>query len=426
MSKNILIIGSIQSGKSSFIGLLHDYFNLVSPSQLVIGNGSVACSTDVTNYPIDGLLTKPKFILPKNEEELYELTDVDYQQTGETIKLNLIDTPGLDDGSIVDEQTLQKILSTINSLPSITAVIFVKSRVSPISNSFKKCIHKYLTILYQVPHKIFVHTKYHYNDYNPSNKTELESLLDEELGNKFSHFYVDNLALRRSTDACSKLITYSTLYVFFHYLNSLSDIPVDNLLLSKTSDMKYVDELIKTNCQGRIGGLITYSKIFDTGVGELTEKYGHLIWEKLYTQAEVDKLQEYCTRHDTEEEIMISSSGISDIRDLIADPSKSWGQITNTIVKSREFFQQKISAARLQIIHKQAKLASLEKELSDTQFSNLTKIIKLQIHNFAHILGNISIKYVSLAHYIKYCQFIQNHKLDQVNPEQMYEMIYNS
>lgn len=50
MKRTILVIGSIQVGKSSFIRSIYKYAGVEIPDELKIGNGNVSCTRTPTVY----------------------------------------------------------------------------------------------------------------------------------------------------------------------------------------------------------------------------------------------------------------------------------------------------------------------------------------------------------------------------------------
>ena len=103
----------MQQGKSSFIKLLHLVAEAPLPEGLLVGKGNEACTKEISSYP----LTIPS-------------------PTGSSIRINIVDTPGLSENTKLDDDYIFHLIKTIRQVPSLGAIVFViKNGVSLPPNS---------------------------------------------------------------------------------------------------------------------------------------------------------------------------------------------------------------------------------------------------------------------------------------------------
>ncbi|KAK6354296.1 hypothetical protein TWF730_008707 [Orbilia blumenaviensis] len=151
---NVLIVGETQQGKSTLIKNIHTYADLPD-LDIKIGSGNVSCTNTAQSYEVDVKLRSYHLedlsgnkieTTTENYKKLCTYDDedakvvLDTPESGEpyqTIRFNLLDTPGLDDSDGKDMEIMAGILAKVSELSHIHAIVYVRKATTNFGESFK-------------------------------------------------------------------------------------------------------------------------------------------------------------------------------------------------------------------------------------------------------------------------------------------------
>jgi len=171
------VFGTSGSGKTCFINFLHEYAQTTAPPSLIIGDGNHSTTQFSTLYDLEMLPIRfpysdegsPGFQEPLFEEAFdndYNLDPTPLPVPGaKPLRLQVADTPGLDDSEGKDEEHIIGILKMILRLRKVVGVIFVVNSTTPFSGSFLSFLKYYRNLIPQVSQQYFiVHTRFGYQE----------------------------------------------------------------------------------------------------------------------------------------------------------------------------------------------------------------------------------------------------------------------
>jgi len=310
-NKTVLVFGTTQSGKSSFIKLLHTLSGKTPPDTLKIGNAIDSCTDQVCTYSLE--LTPKAY-----NQSLIELFDDEKNMPNppepvalspEPIMLKIIDTPGLDDrGDRKDEINILKILNAISKEHQVLdGVIFVVNSTTPASNSFKKFFSYYYSMFEELRSNfMMVHTRFDQtrDDIDPEmallRAQRLEAALHDIIGTqKLRHVFVNSVwnTKRPRLSKFQTAFAEQSLSRFLLLLKSFNPVTLSEVYYTKTSLRLCHAEKINAGREGLIAGYIdAICQLPDTAAfGKTARSFADLLfkrtwWHNQKTQAERELL----------------------------------------------------------------------------------------------------------------------------------------
>lgn len=313
--KRVAIVGTTQSGKSTFLRLVHEYAGATIPDDLKIGDGNVSCTThpkiyDITTtlklYKVFNKSERGKLKAQHNEMESVEnsaalnkagVTANDYQNyidsqeydvstepiniSNDQLQFHIIDTPGLDEDNDKDEDHILNILDMFEKEREITAVIFIVNYTVPFSAGFIRFFRYYRYMVPGLSNKfLIVHSRCSLADRviedmgnDPLKKRkdafEKKCLNDDSEILNIQHFFIDSTpkkirmqhAINRIKYGFEMALTYQVLTNILLAIQSMIDTPMSNLTYRKSDTVRAVDESVMSHCKGLREG---YLKALDT------------------------------------------------------------------------------------------------------------------------------------------------------------------
>lgn len=270
---NILFLGETQSGKSTLIESLKKYADakyVIDKSN--IGDGCFSCTrsvhhttmrTNLPSYSVSrissggrGRVDYGAFLQNDQEDYEDELNESKAyfmereESTAATVTFNLIDTPGLNDTSLVDETNIALIFKALKSLSSINLVVITVAN-NPFTEGLKDSLKAYINLLSEFNGVVvFVHTKIDYVTLHPDDTKHIQSLTEKKralhnlMGREtVPHLFIDNdITSRRVIRKC---ITQNTLRIILAIAKLNQPIQVRAMTMNKTEKMLLLDQILK-------------------------------------------------------------------------------------------------------------------------------------------------------------------------------------
>ena len=237
-------MGTTQSGKSTFIKLLHTYANSPVPQTLTTGNGNKAETTRVEEY----LLRFESLSCPLAGDSV---TGMDLEKflsnttyvakpngTGRRYVLRIIDTPGLDDnaGANKDEEHIVNILQGLQKVGEVSVVLFIIGRGMAYNGSFQRFFNYYRKMVPALEENfVILHTKWDpVSEYSTDETYALRKKdFYELLGRNCTHFFIHSLieqkTVRNQFAEHKKALTYNMLAALLGHFASMKAIPIKDL-----------------------------------------------------------------------------------------------------------------------------------------------------------------------------------------------------
>jgi GTPase SAR1 family protein len=297
----VLVVGTTQSGKSSFISYAHKYENHFANkteelTSLKVGTGDVSITSQVTTYPMTiqpihySIQEESKQYFLSNETSVDNIIQLVRQEKmclrdspepiaeTEPMRIEFIDTPGLDESKEQDEQHILDIIEVIQAFQEITAVCFVVSANQPLSSSFLQFFKYYRTMVPELGNNLFVvHTKWGLRErYEESNKIRERNLLFlERTEHKCAHFYINTVPddiLNPTLEAYDNAISCSTMTSILQYLIAKDNVKIDAVRYHKSNNIKRLEAKIDVYCKSLISGYTDGVAIMDREAGVLIQK----------------------------------------------------------------------------------------------------------------------------------------------------------
>ncbi|KAG0339543.1 hypothetical protein BG004_006774 [Podila humilis] len=272
---NILCLGETQSGKSTLIESLRKYadpkceINRGNIGDSIFSQTKNVLTTNIkTNNPVYYITKKGangpervnygEFInteeLEDYEDELNERREYTLEReesSSPAVTYRLIDTPGLNDTSLFDEQNIAIIFKALaDSIESINLVVITVAN-NPFTEGLKDALRAYTNLLPEFNSNIvFVHTKIDYAKLHHTDKQFATSLKEKKklLGDltgrdTVPHLLIDNnIGTKQVVRDC---ITQNTLGTLLGMARLNQPVPVLTMRMNKTDKMRSVDELLK-------------------------------------------------------------------------------------------------------------------------------------------------------------------------------------
>ncbi|HXW52713.1 MAG TPA: GTPase domain-containing protein [Myxococcota bacterium] len=270
-SRNILLIGNMQMGKSSFIKLLYKISQMPPPETLKIGRGSTATTRECTHYKIaftPTICSLEEFYYGRKLNLNYK---AEPKPDGDPFELNIIDTPGLAEGPEIDDQHMVELLMSIQHLKSVHAIIFVLSK----GESFTQEVTKKLEYLRELfanfdPVFIILHTKW--DSMTGTNTAEEDMLLRQKSFEQqlpsfpiTKAFFINSVwDEKNSKDARThfaehkKALAYNTVNALLNFIGLVEAAPgsaIAQSMYRKTEFIKVIERRIYSAVLGTIDGL---------------------------------------------------------------------------------------------------------------------------------------------------------------------------
>ena len=259
INKTIILVGSMQHGKSTLIEFLYKYSGTeeaLIPQSLQIGNGSTACTTEFAYYQFPQL---PHLEYPLSQaqkttiDDLYERDPQEFSiaskpKTPATstwhkrLNLTVIDTPGLlcdRDVEIIENVT--KIVRDPSR--NVVAIVYVGNAESPFSGEMFNLWPSLLDIGDAIgSHLFYVHSKATYNYFRQQGpsysalvderkqcfSSKFKRMLGDVLGNKIAdipHFFLDSrVNLELDTTMIERHLSYRNLGQLLGHIATMSPI----------------------------------------------------------------------------------------------------------------------------------------------------------------------------------------------------------
>ncbi|KAH7126464.1 hypothetical protein B0J13DRAFT_646515 [Dactylonectria estremocensis] len=288
-SVNVILIGTSQSGKSTFINRFRSLavgpYPLPGPAN--VGKGTFACTTDPFLYEFDIPMTDyvltegPKATLvesPDDERSIFDLglwkrKDLRVEKRdphADIARLRLLDTPGLDDDRPeMNAKNIEKVLQRLSVCAEsteldqrhISAVVFVIKSGNSFNASIQKWYHHYQRCMPNLFGSIaVVNTSFRLKDWKSEYATTALNALTfggtkltsrdmkmkrrreawaEIFHSDPTHFFIDNKPA--SGSPFQEFVSVNTVYDILLYLRSQGKLPIENVCLVKLPQMAAID-----------------------------------------------------------------------------------------------------------------------------------------------------------------------------------------
>ena len=303
--KVVVLVGTIQSGKSSFIKFLHDYARVSAPADLLIGNGNKPCTVEVRSYSLS--LHRTSFKSAEGSNTWQELMKagkpVERFTSKETISVRVIDTPGLDDAEAEDESQILRLLRTLDKLPYITTVVFVVNSTVPFSRSVISYFKYYQQMVPQLRHDfVILHTRYGAKERILNERRKLKWM--DERAKSFQeltsldcdHFFIENLPGSETIDPYLEEVdinlSQAVVTSFLNYLMAKNNTALSGISYRKTPTIKQAERIIATMCKSRIVGYPMGIAAGDAALGEALVVDGRRISKKFALAGKITRAKE--------------------------------------------------------------------------------------------------------------------------------------
>lgn len=274
--KNVIILGESQNGKSTLIKTLYEMASLTPPASLEVGEGGEAVTLIPTVYELtiplgawELLNHKDKPVSHSNwfqDQDIFdELSDdrkLKLKKLGDlsTVKLKIIDTPGLKGTDQNDENNMLAVLRCLLELKEIHSVVLV-NKGSNYGPNFQETLRYYLEMIGQPVPLDMIHTKFTADDLSSalekkqtypekiSRVIEFDKVFNsllESYNTTVQHWLVD--CLPKKNKAFRELLKIETLNRWLGSLSTKNPYPTKRMMYTKTPKMVALDwQLITYN-----------------------------------------------------------------------------------------------------------------------------------------------------------------------------------
>jgi len=296
-TRKVVVVGMSQSGKSSLLRFLHEYVGVPIPSSLVIGTGDISTTKVSTVYkftnvvPVNFMFKNnmiPNSILDAFNDNNYSINTNSNTHIvkSNTFNLDVLDTPGLDDTNIDDEQHIIDMLNNIGDMGELTTIIFIVNSRTPYSASFIKYFKYYTEMLSQLSSKfIVVHSHFGIDervDVQVNEHVNGGSRMEQRVnnfiqatGSDCEHYFINSRCNVSGNYIVPKLktldtaVSYSVLTQILLSIFTRSNIPIANIKFKKTVDINNVESLIRTSLNAKLTG-------YTQGISSLCQVTGNV------------------------------------------------------------------------------------------------------------------------------------------------------
>ncbi|KAF9961509.1 hypothetical protein BGZ72_003347 [Mortierella alpina] len=309
---NILLLGQTQSGKTTFLEGIRKYVDpLCEIDTTAIGNGhssktqdvySKTVETDLAEYRLldmgtQCVLNPMQYVFFQSQDntagreiDIAELLGGDVHHYRRLInrmddlkvnqkstsdegrcRLNVLDTPGLDDTNGHDVINVAKIVDALSSAQSVHLVLIMIAATSPLTPELKNTLQTYANIFSEMKGLMaFVHTKCDYRFQHSSDQQHREfkrvRTLDLEvaMGRRIPSFFIDS-NLQEYMPACT-FLRQRSIRSILQLARFNIPVPLRRMQLCKTKKMADVDQTILDQYQAKLETILKQASRTDQAI----------------------------------------------------------------------------------------------------------------------------------------------------------------
>ncbi|KAM0550740.1 hypothetical protein ACHAPJ_008805 [Fusarium lateritium] len=269
--KNVIVIGMTQNGKSSFVQQVLKYANEDKMArQVAIGQGNIAetqtCSQYIVDVPLKNHMLRQidggeeasnngNYVRPIVDFDLDDVEEFkfghDIEDTGETLPLRLIDTPGLSDSGnmkasnselrVVDERHRLRILLTLQEIEQVHAICLVVKRDTNYGGDFQGLVKRMVSLLSFSVRSTAWNLQYHiiHTNIDVDDRASDTCQIRQQEFDKFGppgaiHHFVDNTPV--ADFPLDVYFANHSLSMFFRSLSTVTPVSFSALHYAKSSE----------------------------------------------------------------------------------------------------------------------------------------------------------------------------------------------
>lgn len=312
---NVLVVGTLQHGKSSFLRFLHEYAGVDPPPSLLVGDGNSACTTVPTTYDLsvtpmayhvkgEDRHTAPLTV--RTSEDVVRMVDTTNLSrkpkpvAKQEIRLCILDTPGLNEADEKDEDHILNILAALQRMDSITAVVFVVNATAPFSADFLRFFNYYREMVPELSSRfIVVHSHWGLRQRleQPDKVGERVNVFVDKTKHRCEHFFINSVikedVFSPKAAHFDRALSFAVVTSLLTYLMAKESTPLRVLRYRKSPNVKQVnlvlaqmhdtvksnrnlpistqvERLIDTACRERMSGYTAGIHVLDDQKGEIS------------------------------------------------------------------------------------------------------------------------------------------------------------